>query len=300
MPKLKHHILPHPKNKTRATLLKKRAFVLYSVIVLGVFSVYRIIPKVAPGVLSYASNINVDDLLKYTNSRREAAGVSKLTTNSHLAAAARKKAEHMFKNNYWAHVSPSGVEPWSFILAEGYDYLYAGENLAKNFNSSKDVVDAWYKSPSHKENLINDRYTEVGFAAVNGVLDGYETTLVVQMFGRTRNGAAEVAVNGDDTKSSERTQTEAAKETVTKKEVAPEIAPLQPSYAPGPKIDVYTSTRIFMISFAVFMFTLFALDIWYSNKHAILKCTGHSLAHMAFLIFAITVIIFSLEPGRLI
>jgi uncharacterized protein YkwD len=72
--------------------------------------------------------------------------------------------------------SPDGTEPWDFILGEKYDYIYAGENLAKNFSTFDDVVEAWYNSPSHKENLLNKNYTEMGFAIVNGELNGYETT----------------------------------------------------------------------------------------------------------------------------
>ena len=137
------------------------------------------------GVLGYASNINSDELLKYTNQRRVDFGLEPLSMNSALSKAAQKKAEDMFKYGYWAHVSPTGTEPWSFILAQDYDYVFAGENLARNFSRSKDVVDAWFASPSHRENLLNRNYRDMGFAITNGVLDGYETTVVVQMFGNS-------------------------------------------------------------------------------------------------------------------
>src|SRR3989339_848370 len=38
-----------------------------------------------------------------------------------------------------------------------------------------------------KENIINKNYTQVGYAIVNGVLNGEETTLVVQMFNKPIN-----------------------------------------------------------------------------------------------------------------
>ena len=83
---------------------------------------------------------------------RDEAGLDSLRLNPTLTAAAKRKAEHMFAENYWAHISPTGVEPWYFILDSGYDYSYAGENLAKNFNTSKEVVAAWYQSPTHRDN----------------------------------------------------------------------------------------------------------------------------------------------------
>jgi hypothetical protein len=181
-----YHFLPHPVENRRATLLQEKSILIYCLLILAVTLSFRVIPLLLPGVLGYASNINVSDLLKNTNAKRNESGLSTLVLNDKLSAAAKKKAEHMFKHNYWAHIAPDGTEPWSFIMNEGYDYVYAGENLAKNFSSSKDVVNAWMNSPSHRENLLNKNYTEMGLAVVNGVLNGYQTTLVVQMFGKPR------------------------------------------------------------------------------------------------------------------
>lgn len=239
-----------------------------------------------PGVLGYASNINVNDLLTFTNDRRERDGVGALTINPKLTAAAQEKAKHMFTNNYWAHVAPDGTDPWSFIIGQGYDYLYAGENLAKNFSTSSDVVEAWYKSPSHRENLISDKYTDVGFAAVNGILDGYETTLVVQMFGKTRNAPAQIEVKGADKIAAD-----------TRLESVPSYTP---SVQYNPKVEIYVYAKFFSLIFASFLFVLFVMDMWYSKKHAILKFTGHSFAHTLFLIFAITIICMTLGPGRIL
>jgi len=295
---LKHHILPHPVHKKRATLLQSKAVLFYSLTLLTFFTFFKQIPTVLPGVLSYTSNITVSDLLRYTNAKRANAEVNDLIINAKLTAAAQKKAEYMFKHNYWAHIAPDGTDPWSFIMGQDYDYLYAGENLAKNFGGSKEVVEAWYKSPSHRENLLSAKYNDVGFAVVNGVLDGYETTLVVQMFGKTRNAPAQVAVKGADQQNSTiRPATEPA--FVSKVEAVPtvEIIPTAPSI---PTVNIQSTTKTFLVSFASTIFGLFALDMWYSKKHGILKFTGHSFAHMLFLIFAIGAVYFSLGPGRII
>jgi len=90
----------------------------------------------------------------------------------------------MFDDNYWAHVSPSGREPWDFFDQQNYTYIYAGENLAKNFATSSGVIEGWMNSQGHRENLLNDNYTEIGIAAVNGQLEGEDTTLVVALYGR--------------------------------------------------------------------------------------------------------------------
>jgi hypothetical protein len=91
----------------------------------------------------------------------------------------------MFAENYWAHVSPSGLQPWHWFNQAGYPYTYAGENLAKDFDTSAGVMQGWMNSPGHKANVLNTNYTDVGFAVQNGTLVGGDTTLVVAHYGST-------------------------------------------------------------------------------------------------------------------
>ena len=292
-----YHFLPHPEEKRRATLLANRSIVLYCILIVFVAFLFRLIPKIMPGVLGYASNITVNDLLKYTNQRREEAGLSDLRLNEALTNSAMSKAGSMFKNNYWAHIAPDGTEPWSFILKQGYDYAYAGENLAKNFSTSKDVVDAWFDSSSHRENLLSANYDEVGFAVVNGVLDGYETTLVVQMFGRPRD------VKQIATESEERRVLEEAAKNVSTVSSVPSVH--APAYRPQPAqvlpiVDISLASKTVSLTFALFVAALLTLDIWYSKRKGILKFTGHTVAHLILLVVVILSIWLVLKPGTIL
>ena len=139
--------------------------------------------KQYPAVLGDATSMSIQDLLNDTNIQREANGVAPLKLNSDLTHAAQMKAKDMFAKNYWAHVSPDGTTPWVFIKDSGYVYLYAGENLARGYDSSSDVVTAWMNSPTHRENLLSPHYTDIGFAVASGNLTGSNTVLVVQEFG---------------------------------------------------------------------------------------------------------------------
>lgn len=141
------------------------------------------VEKQYPAVLGDAANVTVQDLVTYTNMKRQANGLAPLKLNPQLSTAADQKARHMFAQNYWAHVAPDGTTPWVFIKDSGYQYLYAGENLARGFDKSSDVVEAWMNSPTHKENMLSPNYTDIGFAIMPGNLTGSDTILVVQMFG---------------------------------------------------------------------------------------------------------------------
>jgi cytochrome c oxidase subunit IV len=89
----------------------------------------------------------------------------------------------MLANGYFAHSSPTGITPWYWFKNVGYSYKAAGENLAVGFIDSKEVVDAWIDSPSHRANLFSSNFQEIGIAVLTGEFNGQETTLVVQSFG---------------------------------------------------------------------------------------------------------------------
>jgi hypothetical protein len=106
-----------------------------------------------------------------------------LQRNTVLDTAAKLKAEDMAKNEYFSHFSPTGVSPWHWFDQAGYVYAHAGENLAIHFTDSSEVVEAWMDSPTHRQNIVNSLYTEIGVGTAKGKFDGYDTVYVVQLFG---------------------------------------------------------------------------------------------------------------------
>ncbi len=109
--------------------------------------------------------------------------MSPLQMNDLLSRAALLKAEDMLRRDYFSHRDPDGQMPWYWLDRVGYDYLFAGENLALNFNDSKKVMKAWLDSPSHRANLMNENYTEIGIGVAEGLFEGKEVVLAVQFFG---------------------------------------------------------------------------------------------------------------------
>jgi hypothetical protein len=118
-----------------------------------------------------------------TNDGRESLGLQRLEENDVLDEAALLKAQDMMDKDYFSHSSPEGVAPWYWFEEADYNYKYAGENLAVGFVDSEEVYEAWLNSPSHKENLLNSKYSDIGMAILKGNFQGNETTIVVQLFG---------------------------------------------------------------------------------------------------------------------
>lgn len=176
---LKNFFIPNKRNKYKPYLLRKLAIVTYSFILIFVNSFGGLI-----GISEVqASTITPANIINLTNQERVAWGLNSLQTNSQLSAAALAKANDMFEKQYWDHFGPNGESPWQFIRAAGYNYVYAGENLAKGFRTAEGVHEAWMASPTHKANIISGNYKDIGVAVVEGVLLGKQTILVVQMFG---------------------------------------------------------------------------------------------------------------------
>lgn len=118
-----------------------------------------------------------------TNEERDDVAARPLQRNEALDAAAQLKAEHMARNQYFAHYSPDGTTPWHWFDEAGYVYAHAGENLAIHFTDSAEVVEAWMNSPTHRANIVDGKFTEIGVGTARGRLDGHRTVYVVQLFG---------------------------------------------------------------------------------------------------------------------
>lgn len=129
------------------------------------------------------ADISGNLIVEMTNQTRVKEGLNTLKVNPELSAAAAAKAEDMIKNGYFAHFSPTNVSPWFWIKQNGYNYKYAGENLAMNFGETDQVINGWLNSPTHKANLLNSRYQDIGVAVLSGQVNGQSRVVVVQMFG---------------------------------------------------------------------------------------------------------------------
>ena len=171
-------VVPRYKNNFHPHLLRKKFLAIFTVGIL----LLNIFASTLGGSI-YAGAVTSSELVSLTNAERSAAGLSNLKVDPRLVSAAHAKAQNIFDLQYWAHYGPNGESPWQFIVSSGYGYVYAGENLAKGFNSSEAVHSAWMASQTHRDNIMNGNYRDIGIAVVPGTLQGSEVLLVVQMFG---------------------------------------------------------------------------------------------------------------------
>ena len=175
---------PSKRNDYQPLILKpKNLFILAIVLLMAkfmLFSWFFYFPKTSEFAIVTSAK-----LIELVNNERIANGLKPLKINDKLSQAAEGKAQDMLINSYFAHTSPTGTTPWYWLDKNDYNYVAAGENLAKDFTDSEYVHKAWMNSPSHKTNIMNENYQEIGIAVVEGEINGKKTLLAVQFFGKT-------------------------------------------------------------------------------------------------------------------
>lgn len=128
-----------------------------------------------------------EELLAEVNKRRAEVGVAPLQHSSELEATAQAKCDDMVARNYYNHVNPDGLQGVKIVEYElGWRGHY-GENLMKEMtidDSAGSVFQAWNDSPSHKDIILDNRYTLTGFGICGDLTpnDGLNPTYFVEHF----------------------------------------------------------------------------------------------------------------------
>jgi Cysteine-rich secretory protein family len=178
----KKYFVPHKHNQYHPHLFRNTSIaiiVAISIFLLGISYGNSIFLKKTVLGVNIATNVLVD----MANENRVQNNVPPLTRNAKLDSAAKMKADDMVSSGYFAHYAPDGTTPWYFIREAGYNFLYAGENLAINYTNEKEIDSAWMNSQYHRENLLNTNFKELGIGTREGKYEGVDTVYVVQMFG---------------------------------------------------------------------------------------------------------------------
>jgi uncharacterized protein YkwD len=134
---------------------------------------------------AFASDITRASVVAEMNVHRVAFGLPPLREDVRLDQAADDRVIDMEEQSYWAHISPEGRQPFEWFRPHGYDFRYAGENLASGFDTVEVLVDAWMESKGHRENILAPEYNDCGVAIIEGATTGRGAgKSIVVMFGR--------------------------------------------------------------------------------------------------------------------
>jgi hypothetical protein len=313
---LRHLFHPQRSNNHRPKVLHPDALFSFIFIVVGFWLVLlplKYVSRNMGNVLGFASNINASAVVQQTNQERAKQGLPAVQTNDQLNQAALAKAQSMFSEQYWAHISPDGTEPWKFFKDANYKYSLAGENLARDFGDTTSMMSAWMNSPTHRKNILESRYEEIGVAVVDGTLQGTQTTLVVQLFGTPSTAQPSVDKSAKTTitpnpaaqKPAEITFAAKAAQTdvrdsvpFTRQEVlASRVMPISELQRPIFMSPLQMS-KIFFLAVILMIATTLVYDSLIMNHHNTVRLVGKNFAHLAILM--VTAFLLLLFKGGMI
>ncbi len=293
--RLKKLFLPLRENNYQAKLLQPVSLMVLVIFFVGAQLSLKFLALAKPGILGYSSQITPQRIIELTNQERASRGLEPLKNNSLLNQAAQLKAGDMFAFDYWSHQSPSGREPWTFLKDTGYNYRIAGENLARDFYRPEAVIKAWMNSPTHKENIVNPKFQEIGVAVVDGTLGGLKTTLVVQFFTTPTyvSSQASVPEQPPAVAQTEETAQEPATEvnfesTETLARSNENIKPIANPLQINKKLSGFIIGILTMVLF---------IDGYVVLKSKVYRATGRTTAHISFLLFIGGIILFTTQAG---
>ncbi len=288
---LRYYFIPQSSNNYKAKILHPSFLTfIISVFLLSQASL-NLVMGIRPDVLGYSSEITPEKIITLTNQERANVNLHSLKMDSLLNQAAQAKGADMIALDYWAHNSPRGVTPWVFITDTGYHYLYAGENLARDFAAPEAVVAAWMASSTHQDNLLNPNYEDIGVAIIDGFFQGHETTLVVQLFGKKMASASKEPSELGETTQPERYEAPLPTE---EKVIATPAAIL--SQRP---INPFKITRLLSLGLATFLFLVLFIDGYIVIKSKKLRAAGHNFIHGTFLLLIIIMILLTQQGAIL-
>jgi uncharacterized protein YkwD len=267
-------LIPQERNNYRAFVLHPSIISFLIVFYLLNQSILKSLTILKPGILGYSSEITSQKVYILTNLERQKLNLPPLKYNSLLSRSATTKADDMFINNYWSHNSPRGKSPWDFFRSVGYHYSLAGENLAKDFADTENLVRAWMNSPTHRENIINPRFQEIGIAVVSGTLNGLRTTLVVEHFASPAVGYI-----------------------TTAEHLIPQRIAADPNILSSTAIQRVFNPLVITKTIGLVMFgliiTVLLIDSLLTFRHHTYRLSGSTLGHISFLAIILLLIIFT-------
>lgn len=115
------------------------------------------------------------------NRQRAAAGLPRLAWDEDAARAARAHSARMKERGFFAHEDPERGGVARRATAAGIGWTAVAENIysSKGYPRPADAaVAAWMKSPAHRRNALNPRYTRTGVGVVTAPDGTYRFTQI--------------------------------------------------------------------------------------------------------------------------
>jgi uncharacterized protein YkwD len=122
-------------------------------------------------------------MLNLHNQRRASQNRPRLCVHPALQRAARAHSADMIRRDYFAHGNVG-----QRLRRHGYNWSTYGENIIQDLGgpTARGSFNRWMRSPSHRSNIMNGRFREVGIGYATGTYKGGTSTMWTADFGNRR------------------------------------------------------------------------------------------------------------------
>jgi uncharacterized protein YkwD len=105
--------------------------------------------------------------LRLVNNYRAAKGLPPLSLDQQATEAAEMLAKDMAMHDRMSHTGPNGQDVGKRLLAAGYNYSLASENVGVGQTTIEETVDGWKASHANSRNMLLAKARHVGIAYEN-------------------------------------------------------------------------------------------------------------------------------------
>lgn len=101
-----------------------------------------------------------EQVVSLVNEERAKAGLSPLTVQTDITAAANVRAKEI--KQQFSHTRPDGSSFSSALKQQGVSFSGSGENIAYGQRTPQQVMEGWMNSSGHRANILNGNYKNIG------------------------------------------------------------------------------------------------------------------------------------------
>jgi uncharacterized protein YkwD len=112
----------------------------------------------------YTQGFDESAALRLINNYRSTKGLAPLSIDPQATAAAEILAKDMAKHDRMSHIGPNGQDVGKRLLASGYSFSMASENVGVGQATIEDTVDGWKASPANSRNMLLANARHIGIA----------------------------------------------------------------------------------------------------------------------------------------
>ena len=108
----------------------------------------------------------IQEFVRLVNAKRRSMGCAELKWDTRVAAIAFDHSADMVSRHFFSHTNPDKKGPSERLQESKLDFSSGAENLARYAKTAREAFDAWLRSPGHRRNMLDNRFTRHGVGRV--------------------------------------------------------------------------------------------------------------------------------------